>query len=103
MTEIRRQQVNAAAKRYWHRKATANRAEGLTARGTRRKYRVWPATLSRLDRLRIERRDLVLCGLTTRGEIRQRRVRGGLDRNARLRLRTAALNAIGLSARRKPL
>jgi hypothetical protein len=103
MTEARRQQINAAAARYYRKRAAEHAADGLTTRGTVRKYRRWPAVLLRSVRQRIERRDLVLNGLTTRGTFRKQRVRGGLDRNARLRLHTAALNAIGLSARRKPL
>jgi hypothetical protein len=94
------EQRSAALRWYYRRKA--NLAGGrFTTRGTVRKYRLWPAVLSRVDRQRIERRDLVLAGFTTRGNPQRRRIAGGLDRNARARLRTAALNAIGLSARGK--
>jgi hypothetical protein len=101
MTTERRQQHAAASMRWYYRRATQRAAEGLTTRGTRPKYTRWPAVLSRTDRRRIERRDLVLAGFTTRGNPQRRRIAGGLDRNARARLRTAALNAIGLSARGK--
>lgn len=76
----------------------------FTSRGTRRKYRVWPCVLSRLARLRIERRERVLAGLTTRGNQRQRRMQlpGRANRNARLALQRKARYALGLTARGTP-
>jgi hypothetical protein len=102
MTATRRQQLNAASLRWYYRRK-AQLGAAFTAHGKVRTYRVWPAVLSRIERQRIERRDLVLAGLTTRGNPQRRRIAGGLDRNARARLRTAALNAIGLSARGRRL
>lgn len=91
-------------RRYQQRIAAENVARGLTTRGTMRKYHLWDCVLPRGERQRIERRDLVLQGLTTRGTQRIRRICGGagVDKNARQRLHVAALNAIGLSARRRP-
>ena len=99
----RRRQIAAAARRYWRKKTCEHLSDGLTTRGTRRKNHLGPAVLSRCDRQRIERRDRVLSGLTTRGTSRIRRISGGLDRNARMRLHTAAKNSLGISAREKPL
>lgn len=97
----RRDRNNLAARHYWQRQANAFRAQGLTTRGTPRKYRQWPVPgLPRRVRERIERRELALRGLTSRGNPRRPvKFGGGVDRNARLRLRTAALNALSLSAR----
>ena len=67
MTETRRLQINAAANRYWRKRAAAHVAAGRTTRGQARKYRRWPTPgLPRGERLRIERRAAAALGRTTR-------------------------------------
>jgi hypothetical protein len=67
MTETRRQQINAAANRYFHRKATARAQAGLTTRGTARVYRRWETPgLPRHVRARMSRRYLTMADLMDR-------------------------------------
>lgn len=86
MTETRRQQVNAAANRYYWRKKRERQAAGQTTRGTTPVYRRW-TELGALhgqerhsEQQRRRRRENINAGYTARGHERQRTARPELRR-----------------------
>jgi len=67
VTERRRHQVNAAANRYWHKRATERGQANLTTRGTPRVYRRWETPgLPRHVRTRMTRRYAPLAEVMDR-------------------------------------
>lgn len=90
----RAEQLRQASRRYYRKKSERFTSQGLTTRGTIRKYKLWESVgLPRLVRERIERRDMALLGFTSRNARRGQTVKCQ-DRNARLRLYRLARKAI---------
>lgn len=68
MTDLRRQQICTASRRYWRKIAGRRLDAGLTTRGTPRIYREWPRPVpSKAQKQRIVRAEWAALGITTRG------------------------------------
>jgi hypothetical protein len=112
MTDIRRQQLRRARRKYYRRVAAEFVAASLTTRGTWPIYRRRPelagltGRVRRNARLKLDRRELRLICVTTRGTIRRQHFTGklnGLSGRDRVRafynLRLIAKQAVGLTYR----